>query len=120
MAGTANPDESAVVERIYQQALNRIPWEGLDVEAVNDQGRKGLANLASKLNPNEPKKTIRWQMWTGIAASIVVLLYLPHLFRNSNHHTDNIETKSIYLNDVDPGGQAATLTLSDGKQINLV
>ena len=86
---------------------------------------KLLQVIHQKINPQEvrPRSIIRSLRKISIAAAVLgVLLVATFLLLNKNTSNQVVKTESIdhrFKNDVDPGGNKATLTLADGSVILL-
>lgn len=67
----------------------------------------------------EPKRSWRSRLpWKGVAAAILTIMFLGFLyFINSWNSLQNPD--KLTLNDIEPGGNRATLVLTDGRTIDL-
>lgn len=61
----------------------------------------------------------RWRQWFPYTAAAVLLLVIGTWKFFSNTATINSEAKIVHANDITPGGNRATLTLADGRSIDL-
>lgn len=77
--------------------------------------KEALEKVRQKIGFNKPgKPVIKWRIW--VAAASVLLIAALFFVLKSNHGT---KTKPEIAEDVQPGGNKAILTLSDGSVIDL-
>ena len=113
--GSINDQERKLLESWYLHYANEA--EAFDDEEVF---RKDLEDLRNDffLNAQEPRRLRLWPR-VAIAAAMagLVLAIGIYTFRTADEKLD--PNKIAYANDVLPGKQGATLTLSDGRQVYL-
>ncbi|MND48931.1 fec operon regulator FecR [compost metagenome] len=63
--------------------------------------------------------TVSWFSMTGVAATIIILLGIGFGIYRYQHTREINNTISVQAVDIAPGGNKATLTLADGRKINL-
>ena len=94
-------------------------WNNLDL----DQARINILNYqqATATSPLLAQRKIRKiGLYTGIAASLLVFIGIALFLNRPNMDKQIVADQTHqYKNDVLPGGQKATLTLSDGKVVEL-
>lgn len=74
--------------------------------------------VADEANPvRKQQASYRLKYW--VAAAAVILVIAAGLFYRVNTAKQDIQTVNIFKNDIAPGEEGATLTLSDGKKIVL-
>ena len=74
--------------------------------------------VADEANPvRKQQASYRLKYW--VAAAAVILVIAAGLFYRANTAKQDIQTVNIFKNDIAPGEEGATLTLSDGKKIVL-
>ncbi|MNK06753.1 fec operon regulator FecR [compost metagenome] len=113
--GSINAEERKLLESWYLHYANQAePFEDAEVF------RKDLEDLRNNffLNAQEPRKVRLWPR-VAVAAAIAGLILTVGIFTYRSVDEKNNPDKIAYANDVLPGKQGATLTLSDGKQIYL-
>lgn len=113
--GSINAEERKLLESWYLHYANQAaPFDDAAVF------RKDLEDLRTNffLDAQTPRKVKLWPR-VAIAAAIVGLIFTVGIFtyRSVNEKVDS--NTIAYANDVLPGKQGATLTLSDGKQVYL-
>lgn len=117
-----NPDDPELRQILHQQFSNDPGTSSVIPKQVSD---KLLKILHGKINPGEikPRSRVIALRKISIAASIFgILLVATFLLINKNvaRHAVKTETNDRkFKNDVDPGGNKATLTLADGSVILL-
>lgn len=106
--GRCTPEENAMVENWYSNLVSKTE----DMQHEPDYDR-WYAQIKHRLPVEEPiSQTSKLSLWSGIAAAASVVLVIGagfYLFSGSDK----------VVSDIDPGKTGATLTLADGKKINL-
>jgi transmembrane sensor len=111
--GTISDEELMMLESWYLQEIqSNKSYEGLD-EQLSLMDKKFMFIQPSHL---QSKSTLWKKIFT--AASILVLLAAGFWFYN-NRFDSTIKTDQLVNNKIEPGKNAATLTLSNGKKIKL-
>ncbi|MES2456268.1 MAG: FecR domain-containing protein [Bacteroidota bacterium] len=112
--GTCTPEEQIIFESWYnKEVANRGDKPGA-VDYMEMETR-----IYNRLPGREPSKIVRLRWVTSVAAAIALVAFGLYFFKNNDpvrHAGDSILS---YANDVAPGGNKATLTLANGKTINL-
>ncbi len=102
--GTATPEELALLERAYLRLAEEQDLPPYDAEAVNAAMWQAVA----------PRKARRLRLLPYAAAAVLLLAVGWLLIVDSRRSTDSLAATEIL-----PGGNRATLTLADGRVINL-
>lgn len=112
-SGTISDQELAILESWYLQEINsNKSYEGLEENiATMDKNFSAILHTANK-NTNPWRKI-------AVAASLLITLGAGFWFYNSTEPIADLKTTAIAKNDVEPGKNSATLTLSNGKKIKL-
>lgn len=73
------------------------------------------------ISNKEFKKAEKVKLWQkiAIAASVAIVFSLGLWFYVTHHPMINIQSQTVYKNDISPGRNSATLILSSGQRINL-
>ncbi|MEJ5994396.1 FecR family protein [Pedobacter sp. Du54] len=106
--GKCTPSEKALLE----DWLLQYNEHDIDISStrIEELGKKIYAEL-----PIHKKKVIKlWASVISAAAMLVIAFGIWHFHRNSQ-----LKETSKYVHDISPGGNKATLTLADGRSINL-
>lgn len=121
LSGKATPKEKALLEKAYDQAVRRSSTEKQFEPEIDRIGKESWAELAEKITPPSTIRVISWRKWLGVAASVLALVALTIFY---NYRTNQINTtgssRSVFVNDIDPGRRGATLTLGNGKRVDLI
>lgn len=116
--GTASAEEVNFLEKYYDlfDSNEDLSFTDEDAVRIKDLIKGGIEQ---ELNPPQRlKRTNSWQWAKYAAAASVVLMLSVTLFLMLNPRTNN-NRLTVSINDVDPGGNKAILTLADGKKIVL-
>lgn len=135
-SGTLSHTDIQSLQKIFEDDPTlRDQWEKYTRQGVKSSDAQfwnslDLDQARAKILIHEPtKSTIRsvgirsirnLKIYVGIAASVLVIIGAA-LFLNTTHQDKQIVADQVYQykNDVLPGGQKATLTLSNGKTVEL-
>lgn len=109
-----------VLDPLYaQELLAQLP-DVLSIELtdqdLNERQKENVLSYIFNYGRKTKATTYPTKLWPKLiaAASIVLVASIGFYFYKSNIH---VEQQSVYVNDVDPGKNGATLTLADGKKI---
>jgi len=114
-AGTISDEELAMLESWYLQEIkSNKSYEGLEahMQAMDK-------NFSAILQPNIQLKSNNWKK-IAVAASLLITFSAGFWFYTTKHRSTNLKTIDLASNDIDPGKNSATLTLSNGKKIKLI
>ncbi len=111
LGGNATPEEKVLFERLYNRVLKKRLQDGnqLDYTALK-------AALDKKLVEPDRKPVAKRLSPYTVAASIALFIIAAtaaYMFTKPEQHTEYTQT------DIAPGGNKATLTLTDGRTIEL-
>lgn len=117
LAGECSPEECDLVESIYvQTALTKtIKDKSLELDQI---GQESWRHIYTTINRTPLHSSKKLRMLFAVAASIILVIGAGLWFYNSGQIV-NANKRVIVLNDVLPGKNRATLTLGNGKIINL-
>lgn len=125
--GTASPEEKRMVETLY----NHSEKDPDVIDSYTEQEKKALefrmeTYLKNHIQAETPTIPLtgwsRWKQhisWRNIAAASVLIACLGGGYYYFGKTTQPIPIAQITPHDLTPGGDHATLTLSDGSQIRL-
>lgn len=116
--GQATEQEQAMLESRY------LRWneEGKPLHAVElltEVDAEMWSALKERLQLDEPTISSRRSLWPKVASAAAVLLVVAAAFFYFNQQKKHGHTLQAGVNDVAPGKQGATLTLSNGERIKL-
>lgn len=117
VAGRATPDEKAFIESLddrfnEKEGIERIVDESTQLEWQEKMKRHVMKN---SINQSSGRLSIIMK-WTAAAACVLALCIVAgYLYWNNISHEPVKVVKAV----IQPGTQKATLTLSDGKRIDL-
>lgn len=107
-AGQCTPQEIEQLENWYLQ------WKPTSIDLDAERMERHMAEVWQQMPIHAP--AVQRRLWPRYAAAIAIFLTLGvGLF----HFTQQNISKSIYVNDVQPGHSGATLKLANGKVIEL-
>jgi hypothetical protein len=112
-AGIATPDEIALIEK----------WVMLGTVKALDLSDEELADDFSMIRSQLPLKyktkgVKLWPRYAGIAAAVTAIAFGIWFF-SAPRHLDDRRDLLNYTNDIPPGGNNATLTVGNGKPMQL-
>lgn len=118
LSGNCTEQERNLIERAYSKHTlhNKFELGDLDLSRIANESWHYIAEQRSK------PKTIRIAVWPkiAVAASLVLGIGLATYFYQSNDTaTLSPQTEEISVKQIVPGGNKATLTLPDGRIIDL-
>jgi len=116
--GTANDQEQRTLINYYDALQGEgLPWDNLEMGDQDEVQKSLLHKINSSIKATEKKfKHIKMQ-WLAIAASLFIIIAAGSYF--FVHSYMNPTTKQQQHVNIKPGGNKATLTLANGKQIIL-
>ncbi len=118
LAGHCTAEERDLVERVVIQTINDAD-AGVskeDVQRYKEQLRPALAHILQG-NADTPTRTVsRRFRWLPYAAAAAILLAVGWLLLDDSGQST---VDSLAATEILPGGNRATLTLADGRVINL-
>ncbi|WP_084240009.1 FecR family protein [Pedobacter africanus] len=114
--GTISAEDKALLETWYIQKAAQSKFQ-LSIQALEES----VEHLKTRLPLIEAKKVKLWPRAVGIAAAVIGLAVGVYFFTAPSNNTSLLSsrTNAKDLNDIAPGGNRATLTLANGKTINL-
>ena len=122
-----NPQYQQEVEEL-KNAILLLPVPASE-KVIQHDFEKLQASISAgeaKANPNSDsnsttnpqiKRLKLWPLITGIAAAIALIVVGSYLYKSKLQPTDN--QQNVFVNDVAPGKNGATLTLANGRKIQL-
>ncbi|MBB5438805.1 ferric-dicitrate binding protein FerR (iron transport regulator) [Pedobacter sp. AK017] len=112
--GTCNAEELALLENWYAQWKVEYPhFSDEELMGVKDEVWQAIAN---DVKPNSPIKL--WPRIIGVAAAVAAIVFGVFFFKAPSNPEPGSGSAN-YTNDIAPGKNTATLTLANGKTINL-
>lgn len=105
-SGGSTPEERVPIEDFIYEHTTPSDVSELEAEINNFQ-------LPIELAPKKPKH-ISWPLRIGLAAAVILIFAFAALFFKGNE-----PKPTEYANEIKPGSNQATLTLPNGKEINL-
>jgi transmembrane sensor len=123
LAGTATPEEEALLESWYIEAARTQPdiaaepgYPGIGAEILE----KLRAEQDGQSKPDQPKPKPPIRFWPRIAAAaVLIVLAVGGLFIFRTGPTERIAQGPLPKNDILPAATRATLTLLDGRTVAL-
>lgn len=113
LTGTCSTEEQELVERWYQTQADDQSYPLLQKEP-SEQYAQGWRLIQQQMRQRDRNRRIRW--FSGAAAAAVVLFSLGYFLIDTSFETlDNRNADMEVL----PGGNRATLTLADGRVVEL-
>ncbi|WP_316817397.1 FecR family protein [Pedobacter nyackensis] len=114
-AGTCTDEELAKVEAWYAQWNQDLP-DTLSEEKIQLALDRGYHRLPVA---HKSPLIVKWRNWASAAAIILVTGLGVVFYKKRNSTGLSFSMVTIKDKDISPGSKRATLTLSDGKKINL-
>ena len=118
--GTITAEEKVIFNVWYDSfdfsELKMEVSEGFEEKVFKEKIRTGIKTQIPEFNPIQRKHPL-WPR-IAIAAAVTAMICSAGLVYFFNRSSEPVQSIA-YKNDVDPGRNAATLTLSDGKKIRL-
>src|SRR5690606_19663981 len=87
---------------------------------IDNIGRETWNELAVKIVQSTPVRAISWKQRTWVAAAVLALIAMGITMYSIDKAKRHPVNQSVFVTDRNPGGLGATLTLSNGQNINLV
>lgn len=122
--GTASISEIALYNASYDSFQEDLwTWTeiGLDPTALKQESLARFWKLnAVTSEPINAKPTIK--LWPSIVITAAVMAFVAigiYFFNSSSFYDAGRNSKSVYLNDIAPGRNTATITLANGQTVNL-
>ncbi|MDO6429597.1 DUF4974 domain-containing protein [Flavitalea sp. BT771] len=130
LAGTASPEEEALLLRIYESYQDHQEWDSHELEAIHSLEDKLFEKieLAIRQPEGSPVPEIRVARRLRLlplrriltAACVILLVGIGLIFLIRPRHTEPVVAKAPAPNkDFSPGGNNAYLILSDGQKLAL-
>ncbi|MES2619253.1 MAG: FecR domain-containing protein [Bacteroidota bacterium] len=114
LAGTCTPEELAIIKRAYNKEIPE------DISSITDQRYADMkTNIWQRIEESMAKKVSLVRLWPRIAVAAALVLIAGASIYIFIGNPLKQPISSIYANDVEPGGNRATLTLANGKSIHL-
>lgn len=112
--GNLNPEEEAILDSWY---LSLAKDDQTNISNVDLQAKKSA--VLSRLDEHYKKRSVTrlWPRIVIVAAAIAVIAFGIYFFTTPG--LPNQDQNPNYANDISPGKNIATLTLANGKTINL-
>lgn len=112
LTGLATEQEKSAVETWY----NELPYKtgSPDQSQVLSDKASNWNSIAAKTETVRPISTPLWKKWS-VAAAVAFAVMTGGYFYSQN--SNQPVTESVYANDIAPGKEGATLTLSNGQKI---
>ncbi|MEC3879154.1 FecR family protein [Parapedobacter sp. 10938] len=121
LAGSCSDAERAWVEAWYGR-FNHDVEDGQDHPFPDHEIREDLAAIQTGL-PVPAKKSHRFRRWLPYAAAVLALAIVSAWFIADNQHIGqsgpDYKASQMLTQDIEPGGHRATLTLADGRTVDL-
>lgn len=120
LSGECTSEEKRQVENWYEQEGDEhLEIYQNDPELIRMAADRSLLQIRLKLSAEKPSKKISLHYrWLGFAAAVLLLISVGGYF--VLHRYDNLQqTVQNNIDDIEPGGNKAILTLSNGQQIML-
>ncbi|SDG50342.1 protein of unknown function [Pedobacter terrae] len=120
LSGEATYEERNLLEQSYGKASARMSEKDIsDAHAtrIHGIGMKSWEDLMEQIDEAGAKHSNLWPRILTVAASVVIV-FLAIYFLNRNRGVDVKDTNAV-VHDVAPGTVGATLTLANGKKIQL-
>jgi transmembrane sensor len=111
-AGTCSPREKMLVEKWFHH-LNEDELTDLDpshIEEAKDSFRQAVTPVIQRS---------RVRLWPRLVAAAILVIISAAIYMYKDSGEEAVVVKPIETNDLVPGGDRATLTLSDGRKISL-
>lgn len=109
-----NAEQSEILEESILDEFENLAFEteigGALPPRVFENIKARIATVKS-----QPVPKVLWTKWIA-AASVLLVLGLGLFFYKTN---GPVSTQSIYVNDINPGNNGATLTLANGEKISI-
>lgn len=113
-----NDNELSPEERIQLDTWYLKYVSESKAELSAEQEDRMMARLRQELPLKYPRRTSLWLRWS-VAASLITILGLGLFYFRNNTKNTLVQGNPSYANDIEPGKNTATLTLANGKTINL-
>lgn len=115
LQGLCTPEECAIVETVYKQYARQKPFRENDIDFTRI-GEDSFLKISAAIDAQQRRPA---RLWLRIAAAASVLLFITvggYFIWHKNAVDSNLY---IAKNDIPPGHNQATLTLSNGQKIIL-
>jgi len=113
-AGDSTAEEKALLEN-WVAAVTYPEYEISEKELLED-----LSAIRNSLPLIKQQITVRLWPRIAVAAAAVAAIVVGAWLFSANHHLDrNAATRNLFVNDIAPGRNGATITLANGKVIQL-
>ena len=120
LSAEANPDERNLLERSYMNAAKRMSKKDItDSHAarIHGIGAKSWEELLEMIDRQDIKRSNLWLRVIAVAATLAIVFSGIYFF--SNHQRINVNDTIAVTQDIAPGTIGATLTLANGKKVQL-
>ncbi|WP_316794112.1 FecR family protein [Pedobacter frigoris] len=122
LSGEATPEESNEVEMLYIKAVEKKEqpvFSETDGEEMNRIGKESWSQLISGIREHKVKRIVLWPRIAAAVAAAVLVVTGVWFFNSDKILRDTLDDKSMVMNDIAPGKNGATITLANGKVIQL-
>lgn len=113
--GNCSPDEKLLIENWFHHLGENDSSEFTEDELI-DARRRLNANMLDLTEVSS--SNIVWKKYLSAAALLIFISVSVYFYLQSSPNTLTQDVNKV-INDIKPGGNIATLTLSDGKKISL-
>ncbi|WP_316817833.1 FecR family protein [Pedobacter nyackensis] len=117
LSGDCSPEECRLVENIYQKTALKRSFEDKSID-FSSIAQESWKQIHASINKKSAGIYTLWR-WFAVAAAVIVIVGAGLWFYVSQPYVISNNPQVIAKNDIPPGGNAAILTLANGKKIQL-